>query len=126
MRFSMGWLRWMPQPHVLNPLLYLYTKVAPHMLSFLYRKVGISGILMMPWLTLAFEKTTYDTFCAARGYDMYAESDVNPTPHGGFPSGGAQLPSLSLITVRGEQDRIIIPFLGDKPRSSERNAHDSR
>ena len=102
--------------HIFNPLLYIYTKVAPQMLSFLYRKLGVPGILAMPWITLAVEKVTYDTFLAARGHDMKAEAArTGEAPHGGFPSGGASLPSWSLVAVANEQDRWIIDILGDKP-----------
>lgn len=52
-------------------------------------------------------------------HDMYKERDeTGENPHGGFPSGGSMLPSFALITVRGEEDRLIIPLLGDEPRKT--------
>ena len=36
--------------------------------------------------------------------------------HGEFPSGGAALPSMSLIPVASEEKRLVITLLGDKPR----------
>jgi hypothetical protein len=50
---------------------------------------------------------------------MYTEAQLSgENPHGEFPSGGAKLPSFSLIAVRGEEDRLIIPLLGDEPRKT--------
>ena len=107
--------------YVFNPLLYLYTKSAPTLVRFLYKKLGVPGIMALPWITLSLEKVSYDTLAAARGQDMYAEaqaSSANSQPHGGFPSGGAMLPSWSLVPVRGEEDRLIFWIFGDKPRES--------
>ena len=72
-------------------------------------------------VTLTLEKVSYDTLAAARGYDLEAEHEAKVaaaggTLHGGFPSGGAALPNCSLIPVRGEQDRLILSWLGDRPR----------
>ena len=102
--------------HALNPLLFVYTHVMPKFIGPLYRTFGIPGILALPWITLALEKASYDTLAAARGHDMQAEHAKNGNPHGEFPSGGAALPSWSFIPIRGEQDRLIISILGDKPR----------
>ena len=102
--------------HVLNPLLFIYTHVMPKVIGPLYRTFGIPGIMALPWITLALEKASYDTLAAARGYDLQAEHAKKGNPHGEFPSGGAALPSWSLIPMRGEEDRLIISILGDKPR----------
>ena len=56
------------------------------------------GLLFaFPFMTLAMEKTTYDTFQAYRGHDVYrAGSADQERAHGGkdvptFPSGGSQV-----------------------------------
>lgn len=58
--------------------------------------VGVYGLLALPFLTLAMEKCIYDTVQSAQGIDP----NVRPKNRGGFPSGGAELPSFSLIPVR--------------------------
>lgn len=58
--------------------------------------VGVPGLLALPFLTLAMEKSIYDTIQSAQGFDP----NVIPADRGGFPSGGASLPSLSLIPVQ--------------------------
>jgi hypothetical protein len=45
------------------------------------------------------EKTTYDTYNAYMGRDLYTE-EARDKPGVTFPSGGAALPSFSLIPVR--------------------------
>jgi hypothetical protein len=57
---------------------------------------GVYGLLALPFCTLAVEKCIYDTVQAAQGIDP----NVRPKDRGGFPSGGADLPSFSLIAVR--------------------------
>ena len=102
--------------HVFNPLLYAFTHIMPKLIGPLYRTFGIPGILALPWITLATERVAYDTFAAARGYDLKKEQDERGgNAHGEFPSGGAGMPNMSLIPVRGEADRLIIPYL-DRPR----------
>jgi len=59
-------------------------------------RVGVYGLLALPFCTLAMEKCIYDTVQAAQGIDP----NVRPADRGGFPSGGAELPSFSLISVR--------------------------
>ena len=59
--------------------------------------VGVYGLLALPFCTLAMEKCIYDTCQAAQGIDPNVVTDPN---RGGFPSGGSQLPSLSLLPVR--------------------------
>jgi hypothetical protein len=108
--------------HVLNPVLYVFTKVAHRIIGPLYNRFGVPGILALPWGMLTIEKCAYDTFLAARGQDLNAEKKrTGVNPHGEFPSGGASLPSLSLIAVRGEDDRLIVPYL-DPPRGESRRA----
>jgi hypothetical protein len=58
--------------------------------------VGVYGLLALPFCTLAMEKCIYDTVQAAQGIDP----NFRPKDRGGFPSGGAELPSFSLIAVR--------------------------
>jgi hypothetical protein len=110
--------------HIFNPLLYIYTHVAPRMIMFLYNRFGIGGILAMPAITLTVEKATYDTLAAARGRDLqeeYEKADAGQGAHGGFPSGGGGLPSWSLLPVRSEADRLVLSFwpFGDPPRGTE-------
>ena len=85
----------------------LFGKVVDHV----YRRVGATGLLMIPFGTLAMEKSTYDTYCAYHGQSIYESKESNP--HGGFPSGGAALPSFSLLKTRGENERASfrIPLL---------------
>lgn len=58
--------------------------------------VGVYGLLALPFCTLAMEKSIYDTVQAWQGLDP----NVRPKDRGGFPSGGAELPSFSLIPVQ--------------------------
>eukprot|EP00534_Pseudo-nitzschia_fraudulenta_P001325 CAMPEP_0201119026 /NCGR_PEP_ID=MMETSP0850-20130426/3210_1 /ASSEMBLY_ACC=CAM_ASM_000622 /TAXON_ID=183588 /ORGANISM="Pseudo-nitzschia fraudulenta, Strain WWA7" /LENGTH=130 /DNA_ID=CAMNT_0047384573 /DNA_START=181 /DNA_END=570 /DNA_ORIENTATION=+ len=58
--------------------------------------VGVYGLFALPFLTLAMEKSIYDTVQAWQGLDP----NIVPADRGGFPSGGANLPSLSLIPVQ--------------------------
>jgi len=58
--------------------------------------VGVYGLFALPFVTLALEKSVYDTVQAWQGLDP----NVVPADRGGFPSGGASLPSLSLIPVQ--------------------------
>eukprot|EP00656_Telonema_subtile_P025475 TRINITY_DN27553_c0_g1_i1.p1 TRINITY_DN27553_c0_g1~~TRINITY_DN27553_c0_g1_i1.p1 ORF type:complete len:148 (+),score=33.47 TRINITY_DN27553_c0_g1_i1:97-540(+) len=102
---------------VLHPLLYIYTKVAPKLIETIANKVGIPGLIGLPFLSIATERCTYDTFCAARGIDLYSEQMARGANlHGSYPSGGAALPSLALISVASERERFIVEFLGDLPR----------
>ena len=82
---------------------------------------SFSSLCRPQQVTLTLEKVSYDTLAAARGYDLEAEHEAKVAAaggnlHGGFPSGGAALPNCSLIPVRGEQDRLILSWLGDRPR----------
>eukprot|EP00585_Thalassiosira_rotula_P001734 CAMPEP_0196155540 /NCGR_PEP_ID=MMETSP0910-20130528/40814_1 /TAXON_ID=49265 /ORGANISM="Thalassiosira rotula, Strain GSO102" /LENGTH=131 /DNA_ID=CAMNT_0041419775 /DNA_START=9 /DNA_END=404 /DNA_ORIENTATION=+ len=58
--------------------------------------VGVYGLFALPFLTLGMEKSIYDTVQAWQGINP----NVRPADRGGFPSGGAELPSFSLIPVR--------------------------
>ncbi len=58
--------------------------------------VGVYGLFALPFLSLAMEKSIYDTVQAWQGLDP----NVVPADRGGFPSGGSNLPSLSLIPVQ--------------------------
>ena len=60
--------------------------------------VGVYGLFLLPFMTLAMEKSIYDTVQAWQGINP----NIRPPDRGGFPSGGAELPSFSLIPV---QDR---------------------
>ena len=71
----------------------------------LYRRLGASGLLALPFGTLTAEKATYDSYCAYWGPSIYDDPDTTPK-HGGFPSGGAALPSFSLIETRQREDRM--------------------
>lgn len=59
--------------------------------------VGVYGLLLLPFGTLAMEKCIYDTVQSIQGIDP----KITPSDRGGFPSGGgAALPSFSLVAVR--------------------------
>jgi hypothetical protein len=61
--------------------------------------IGVPGLLLLPFVTLAMEKSVYDTVQAAQGINP----NVRPADRGGFPSGGAALPSFSLIPVQQQR-----------------------
>lgn len=58
--------------------------------------LGAPGLLLLPFVTLGMEKSIYDTVQAAQGINP----NTRPADRGGFPSGGAELPSFSLIPVQ--------------------------
>jgi len=62
--------------------------------------VGVYGLFALPFASLAMEKSIYDTVQAIQGIDP----NVVPMDRGGFPSGGGNLPSFSLVPV---QKRLI-------------------
>lgn len=68
-----------------------------------YKRFGAAGLLGIPFGTLTMEKSMYDTYCAYHGHNIYEAKESNP--NGGFPSGGASLPSLSLIETRMPEQR---------------------
>ena len=57
---------------------------------------GFYGIFALPFVTLGIEKSIYDTAQSIQGIDP----NVRPADRGGFPSGGADLPSFSLVPVQ--------------------------
>ena len=59
-------------------------------------RVGVYGLLALPFLTLGMEKSIYDTVQCWQGVDP----NIRPKGRGGFPSGGAELPSFSLIPLQ--------------------------
>lgn len=69
--------------------------------------VGVYGLLALPFVTLAMEKSIYDTVQSAQGFDP----KVRPADRGGFPSGGADLlPSFSLIPVQKRKPAAVVPL----------------
>jgi hypothetical protein len=69
-------------------------------------RIGPAGLLLLPFCTLAMEKSVYDTVQAAQGINP----NTVPADRGGFPSGGGQLPSFSIISVQ-ETSLFKLPFL---------------
>ena len=61
--------------------------------------VGVYGLFALPFVTLAMEKSVYDTVQAWQGLDP----NIVPADRGGFPSGGASLASFCLIPVQKNQ-----------------------
>lgn len=57
---------------------------------------GMYGIIAIPIVTLSMEKCIYDSIQSLQGIDP----NVVPADRGGFPSGGSNLPSFSLINVQ--------------------------
>jgi hypothetical protein len=64
--------------------------------------VGVYGLFALPFLSLGMEKCIYDTVQAAQGIDP----NIRPADRGGFPSGGAELPSFLLIPVQNPRSKI--------------------
>jgi hypothetical protein len=65
--------------------------------------LGPGGLLLLPFVTLSMEKCIYDTAQSMQGIDP----NVRPADRGGFPSGGADLPSFSLVPVLRWETKII-------------------
>jgi hypothetical protein len=65
--------------------------------------IGAPGLLLLPFVTLGMEKSIYDTVQAAQGINP----NTRPADRGGFPSGGAELPSFSLIPVQQYRTTVI-------------------
>ena len=63
-----------------------------------YKRFGGLGLLAIPFGSLTAEKSLYDTYCAYHGQSIY--ENHTGAQHGGFPSGGSALPSLSLLKTR--------------------------
>jgi hypothetical protein len=68
--------------------------------------LGAPGLLLLPFVTLAMEKSIYDTVQAAQGIDP----NTRPADRGGFPSGGSELPSFSLIPVQRRTIQSTTPL----------------
>uniref|UniRef100_A0A6S9FX46 Uncharacterized protein n=1 Tax=Ditylum brightwellii TaxID=49249 RepID=A0A6S9FX46_9STRA len=65
--------------------------------------VGVYGLFALPFVTLGMEKSIYDTVQSWQGIDP----KIRPADRGGFPSGGANLPSFSLIPVQRQLTRRL-------------------
>lgn len=59
-------------------------------------RFGVHGFLAVPFITLSMEKCIYDTVQSLQGIDP----NIVPEGRGGFPSGGSNLPSFSLVEVK--------------------------
>jgi hypothetical protein len=72
-----------------------------------YNRFGAAGLLGIPFVSLMMEKSLYDTWCAYHGQSIYEDAEGTDAigKHGGFPSGGASLPSFSLLKTREETER---------------------
>jgi hypothetical protein len=77
-------------------------------------RVGPAGLLLLPFCTLAMEKSVYDTVQAAQGINP----NIVPADRGGFPSGGGALPSFSLIPVQ-KQSIFRMPFVTKRYKFEE-------
>jgi hypothetical protein len=77
--------------------------------------VGVYGLFALPFLTLAMEKSIYDTVQAWQGLDP----NIVPADRGGFPSGGAALPSFSLIPVRKIARKLTQAQLAEEQQQQE-------
>ncbi|KAI2501940.1 hypothetical protein MHU86_12493 [Fragilaria crotonensis] len=67
--------------------------------------LGPAGLLLLPFVTLSMEKCIYDTAQSIQGINP----NVRPADRGGFPSGGADLPSFSLVPVMKWEPKVIVP-----------------
>lgn len=85
--------------------------------------VGVYGLLALPFMTLAMEKSIYDTVQAWQGIDP----KIRPKERGGFPSGGAGafivlllLLELGFVLVLSCDKNLIFPssFCVDLPSLS--------
>jgi hypothetical protein len=68
-------------------------------------KGGVYGIFALPFLTLGMEKCIYDTVQSLQGICP----NVVPEDRGGFPSGGANLPSFSFVNV--QETNLVEDFI---------------
>jgi len=72
-----------------------------------YRHLGVGGFFALPFVSLSMEKCVYDSVQAYQGRD----ANIHPPGAGkGFPSGGHQLPSFSLIPVNTEYGKKSAPL----------------
>ena len=86
------------------------------MFSFAYKRFGIGGFFALPFMTLAMEKSIYDTTTALQGKDMTKSFQGEKFPHGG----AAMLGSFSLIPVQTEG-----PFVPKMIPRSQRDAQEA-
>ena len=77
-----------------------YNRDLVYLVSTIYKRVGPLGLLGIPFCTISMEKCAYDTYTAYHGRSIYADAAKRNEPPPQFPSGGAQLPSFSLIETR--------------------------
>ncbi len=75
--------------------------------------IGYYAIFTLPFLTLGMEKSIYDTAQSVQGIDPC----VRPQDRGGFPSGGANLPSFSLVPV--QKKNIVEIFTGPSKKEQQ-------
>ena len=101
-----------------------YNRDLVYLVSTIYKRVGPLGLLGIPFCTLAMEKTAYDTYTAYHGRSIYADAAKKNEPPPQFPSGGAQLPSFSLIETRKlVADPVVfrLPWIQNVLRRRETN-----
>ena len=101
-----------------------YNRDLVYLVSTIYKRVGPVGLLGIPFCTLAMEKTAYDTYTAYHGRAIYADAVKRNEPPPQFPSGGAQLPSFSLIETRKlVADPVVfrLPWIQNVLRRRETN-----
>ena len=78
-----------------------YNRDLVYLVSTIYKRVGPLGLLGIPFCTLAMEKTAYDTYTRRTTGEVFMRTPRKRTSRRpSFPSGGAQLPSFSLIETR--------------------------
>lgn len=82
--------------------------------SLVKRPGGFYAIFALPFVTLGFEKCVYDTAQSIQGINP----NVRPKDRGGFPSGGASLPSFSLVPV--QEVNVIDRIFGTVPKDLAR------
>mmetsp|Transcript_22918 Transcript_22918/g.71404 ORF Transcript_22918/g.71404 Transcript_22918/m.71404 type:complete len:121 (+) Transcript_22918:135-497(+) len=59
---------------------------------------GVGGLFVLPFTWLTMEKSFYDSAMAIQGIDC--TNSATAANHGGYPSGGHMLPSLSIFPVK--------------------------
>ncbi|GMH68589.1 hypothetical protein TrLO_g11904 [Triparma laevis f. longispina] len=76
-----------------------------NVLKTVYRTVGVYGFFALPFITLAMEKSVYDSVQAFQGKEV-ENVDYGQGENAPFPSGGGKaLPSFSLIAVRKRDEK---------------------
>jgi len=71
---------------------------SPAVFNFVIKNFGVHGLFALPAIGLVMEKSWYDTAMCLQGIDPSKVSDDRRGE--GFPSGGHNLPSLSLVSLR--------------------------